>query len=423
MLNTLFMQFFSQRKNTVYNLLNGFSDTYDLCRRHGDFYWMPDEPDDRCWYQYDLYAAKPLPIERGTIYVSALDVNHLYQCWVWAREHPDIRFIVGGPVASERDTQSAGWDPAYVQTTDPLPENLTLTGKSVEEWFGVPEFTGPWRLDVPADIPAGSHIYFSYTLDNACFWNRCIYCNIGLHDRRNVRRRREMAFEFKNLSFDGTKIVRLNTGSITPRQLRDLLPALPQGKGFEYRTFMRPANSENKALQAAVLACNGKVPDIVLGIGVEFPTRRMLAHVDKGFAPEELIRSLEICVEYGIGVNGNMIVGWDNLTAGDLTELEGFMRQIPERAFKNMQLRWLYAHPYTAVHEHYHGKPIHFGPFYQGFDVELDDLQMVALNQRAVDLIETYAAVKGFKIEGLSSVRDVIDAHGTRVRSAASITG
>jgi hypothetical protein len=40
-----------------------------------------------------------------------------------------------------------------------------------------------------------------------------------------------------------------------------------------------------------------------------------------------------------------------------------------------------------------------------------------------VDLIETYAAVKGFKIEGLSSVRDVIDAHGTRVRSAASITG
>jgi hypothetical protein len=414
MSDTLFMQFYSRRKSHIFNLLNGFSDTYDLCRQQGDFYWMRDEPDEANWYQYDIYASKALPISRGTIYVSALDVNHLYQCWVWAKEHPEIRFVVGGPVVSERDTQSPVWDPAYVRVLDPeaIPGNLTLTGKSVEQWFGVRDFSGPWKLEVPAEIQSGSRIYFSYTLDDACFWSRCIYCNIGCHDRRFVRRRTEMAFEFRDLRFNGTKLVRLNTGSITPRQLRELLPILPRGNGFEYRTFMRPAAPENKSLLAALAICKGAVPDIMLGLGVEFPTQRMLAHVDKGFGPDELIQCLEICQRNHIMTNANVIVGWDNLTPADVTELEAFMKRVPTGSFRSMQLRWLYAHPYTAIHDHYHGKPVAFGPFYEGFSVELDEPQMLALNRQATDIFEQYAGIKQYKLEGLKSVRAKMAAHG-----------
>ncbi len=408
MSDTLFMQFYSKRKSAVYNLLNGFSDTYELCRQHGECYWMPDEPDDTRWYQYDRYASRRLPIDRGTIYASALDVNHLYQCWVWAKEHPEIGFIVGGPVASERDIQSPVWDPAYVRVDDPgaIPPNLTLTGKSVEQWFGVPDFSGRWHLDLPSDIPAGSRIYFSYTLDDACFWSRCIYCNISCHDASVVRRRQDMAFEFADLPFEGTKLVRLNTGSVTPRQLRELLPVLPRGNGFEYRTFIRAAAPESAALKAALAACEGGVPEIVLGLGVEFPTRRMLAHVDKGFGPEEIIKCLEVCQEAGIVANGNVIVGWKNLTAEDIIELESFVKRIPMGSLRALQLRWLFAHPYTPIHADYHGKPVTFGPFYEGFSVELDDPKMKALNRRAVDIFEHYAPIKKYKLEGLASVRE-----------------
>ena len=407
MSETLFVQFYSQRRSRIYNLLNGFSDTYDLCRQHGTFYWMPDEPDESRWYQYDRYASNPLPISRGTMYISVLDVNHLYQCWVWAKEHPEIQFIVGGPVASARDTQSPHWDPAYVCVKDPgaIPANLTITGKSVEQWFGVPDFSGRWHLDIPPDIPPDSRIYFSYTLDDDCFWRRCIYCNISCHDRRFVRRRETLAFEFADLPFDGTKLVRLNTGSITPRQFKALLPILPRGNGFEYRTFIRAAAPENSALKEAVAACNGDVPEIVLGIGVEFPTQRMLDHVDKGFGPDEIIQCLEICQEAGIATNGNVIVGWDNLTTGDITELESFMQQIPVGSFRALQLRWLFAHPFTGIHERYHGKPVTFGPFYEGFSVSLDDPKMVALNRRAVDIFEHYADIKQYRLEGLDAIR------------------
>ncbi len=407
MQETLFLQFYSRRKSSIYNLLNGFSDTYELCRRHGDFLWMADEPDDSRWYQYDLYAARTLPISAGTIYVSALDVNHLYQCWVWAREYPRIRFIVGGPVAAERSLGGPAWDPAYVRVEDPraMPPNLTLTGKSVEAWFGVPDFSGAWHLEIPADIPPGGRIYFSYTLDNACFWHRCIYCNVACHDQQHVRRRKKLAYEFRQVAYAGTKLVRLNTGSISPLQLRRLLPDLPRGNGFEYRTFMRPAAAENRALQETLAACDGNAPDLVLGFGVEFPTERMLRYVDKGFGPEDILQGLEVCRANRVLANGNMIVGWDNLTATDVDELEVFMQRVPEGAFKNIQLRWLLAHPYTPIHERYHGRPIRFGPFYEGFSVSLSDPQAIALNRRATDIIAHYAAEKQYKLDGLENVR------------------
>lgn len=404
---TIFVQFYSRRKSSIYNLLNGFSDTWDLCRRYGDIVWLPDEVDSARWYQYEIYAAKPLPIARGTVYVSALDVNHLYQCWVWAKENPDLKIVVGGPVATERRRCPGQWEPAYIKVEDytQMPANLVCTGKSVEEWFGEPEFYGRWRLELPPDIPRGSRIYFSYTLDNTCFWSRCIYCNIGLHDKSRIRRRERLDFEFADLPFEGDKLVRLNTGSITPRQIRDLFPVLPRGKGFQYRTFMRPSAAENEALRTAMSACAGDPPALVLGFGVEFPTQRMLNYVDKGFSPDEMLDSLATCQEHGLLANGNVIVGWDNLTEDDIREMESFMARVPQGSFKNMQLRWLFAHPFTPVHDGRDGEPVRFGPFYEGFSVYLHDAHQLELNRRAIDILEKYAPLKGYTLDGLERVR------------------
>ena len=55
-----------------------------------------------------------------------------------------------------------------------------------------------------------------------------------------------MNYEFKDIEHDGHKIVRLNTGSITTKYIREVLPELPRRNDIEYRLFIRPAKAETK---------------------------------------------------------------------------------------------------------------------------------------------------------------------------------
>jgi hypothetical protein len=406
MADTLFLQFYNEIKGSYFDLCNGFSDTYDLCKEKGEFYWTEHEVDYTKWYLEGTYTNRKLPIDRGTIYVSALYVNHLYQAYVWAREHPDIEFIVGGPVAAESRIDPKGWNPIYLEmdTDEALPSNLTVTGKSVEDWFGVPNFSGKWKLELPEYIPNHRKIYFSYTLDNKCYWSRCTYCNLALFADELFRKRKHMGFEFRDLTHNGSKIVRLNTASITPKHIRELLPDLPCGDDIEYRVFMRPATAENDALEEVFRGWKGEIPNLMFGIGMEFPSSRMLKYVCKGFDKAEMLESLRICNGHGIRVNANFILGWNNLIENDLRELEDFMDRIPESSLTNLQLRWLLAHPFTKIHDTCEGEPIRLGPFYLGFRVEVSEKQM-ALNLQAAEIIKQYAARKHFKVEGLRNLK------------------
>jgi hypothetical protein len=131
--DTLFVQFFNEIKETYFDLCNGFSDTYDLCKSKGDLYWTQHEADQTKWYLDETYTNRELPISSGTVYISAIYVNHLYQSYIWAREYPDIRFIVGGPVAAERRVDVKGWNPVYflIDSDDVWPSNLVITGKFI----------------------------------------------------------------------------------------------------------------------------------------------------------------------------------------------------------------------------------------------------------------------------------------------------
>jgi len=75
-------------------------------------------------------------------------MNHLYQSYVWAKEYPNIRFIVGSPIAAERRIDENGRHPVYVKADsyDMLPSNLEITGRSVEDWFEIPSFSGKWKV-------------------------------------------------------------------------------------------------------------------------------------------------------------------------------------------------------------------------------------------------------------------------------------
>ena len=405
MTDTLFIQFFNQTKSGYYALCNGFSDVYDLCRSKGDFYWVEHEADNNKWYDQATYQGRELPIKKGRIYVSASYINHLYQAYTWAKQYPNIQFVVGGPVASERCTSDNGWHSVHFNVEGDLPENLSLTGKSVEALFGKADFSGTWKLDVPEQVPANSRIYFSYTLENMCYWKKCPFCSIAQHAPETFRKRDEFYLEFKDLDYDGHKIVRLNTGSITPGHIRKLLPAVPANNDIEYRFFMRTARAENKALKEVLERTSERFPDCTIGFGIEFPSNHMWHHLNKGTSMEAVFESISLCHDNGIKVNANVILGWKNLTREDLADLKYFMETIENSAVTTLQLRWLFAHPYTEIHESYNGgEPVRLGPFNSGFNVKLTDAQM-ALNLEAAQLIKEYCSKKSIHLEGFKNLQ------------------
>jgi radical SAM superfamily enzyme YgiQ (UPF0313 family) len=406
MRDTLFLQFYNKTKSAYFDLCNGFSDTYDLCKSKGDFYWTEHEIDRTKWYLDDTYENRRLPINEGTVYISAIYMNHLYQSYVWAKEYPNIRFIVGGPIAAERRIDENGWHPVYVKVDsyDMLPSNLEITGKSVEDWFEVPNFSGKWKVDVPEFVPDDSRVYFSYTLDNGCYWRKCVFCNIALHAKEAFRKRKHMKYEFEDMEHDGHKIVRLNTGSITTTYIREVLPELPRRNDIEYRLFVRPAKAENIALKDVLTEDGGIFPKLVLGFGMEFPTNRMLRFIGKGSNTDEVLEFLRLCHENKIHINANFILGWDNLIEDDIRELENFMDSVPENSITTFQMRWLLAHPYTKLHDTYKGKAIKLGPFYEGFRAEIGEKQM-ELNREAGDIIGQYSSIKHYKVEGMVNIR------------------
>ena len=274
----------------------------------------------------------------------------------------------------------------------------------MEDFFGVPNFSGTWKLAVPDLVPKDSPIYLSYTLDNRCYWSNCIYCNIALHAKELFRKRTDIRYEFKELNHPGRKIVRINTASITPKNIREVLPNLPCRDDLEYRIFMRPARAENEALKTVLAHWQGDFPKVMFGIGMEFPSNRMLKYACKGFSTEEMLETLEISVMHGIRINVNFILGWNNLRESDIQELENFLKAMPEKCVTNIQIRWLLAHPHTKIHDTYKGESIKMGPFYLGFRVDVDDEQM-ALNQEAADIIMKYGRIKNFSIEGLKNIK------------------
>lgn len=404
--DTVFIQFYSKTKSGWYDLSNGFSDTWDLCANHGDMVWIEHEADNDMWYDTAIYENRPFPINKGRAYVSASYVNQLYQAVVWAGHYPDVEFVVGGPVASERCTGKDTWESVHFKVEGELPKNLTLTGRSMEDLFNIPEFSQQWKLELPQTVPDDHRIYFSYTLENMCYWKKCPFCSIAQHAPEFFRKRQEIGMEFKNLEHPGHKIVRINTGSMTPAHIRSVIPNLPVRDDMEYRFFMRAAKAEADALNEVVRQLNGDMPDCTLGFGIEFPSQRMWEYLNKGTKMQEVIDTLALCHSIGFKVNANVILGWNNLVEKDLDDLLFFMETLDKSTVTTLQLRWLFAHPYTPIYDSYDGvqNTLRLGPFNCGFNVTVSPDQM-EMNLRAADIIKNLCDKKSIKLEGYKNLK------------------
>ncbi len=211
--------------------------------------------------------------------------------------------------------------------------------------------------------------------------------------------------EFNDRDFNGHKIVRINTGSISPEHIRSVIPNLPNRDDMEYRFFMRAAKAEADALQKVIEQLDGNIPNCTLGFGIEFPSERMWQYLNKGTDTDEVIKTLDLCRNHGFNVNANVILGWNCLVEQDLQDLEFFMDSLAENAVTTLQLRWLFAHPYTKISDEYEGSwnALKLGPFNCGFNVMINNTQM-ALNMEAAKIIKKKCTLKNIKLEGYKNI-------------------
>jgi len=370
-----FIQFYTPARHRKYiDLGNGFSDVLSYCKNRGEVHWV--EHHGLIWastykminnmMELDKFNDVPLPEHTDIVYISALYTTHLYQAYVWAKQYPEIQFVVGGPVLRSNIFELRGR----------LPKNLILSTKTLEELFEIDEFSCKWELNIP-DVD--ERVVFSYTIDTSCYWGKCIYCNFSMCKDRI---RQNPQYEFKGIK--EPKNIRINTSSTTPKQFKDIIPNLPVMDDTTYEFYMRFGNCELEALKSVDFGTN----KFKLMSGIEFPSDRMLKYMNKGITTQEIYNMLEFLENHqsNVSITTFIILGWNELTAKDIMNLQTYMDKLPNNC--HISMTRLYARPYTKIHNIYEPYQIQqIGPFYLGFipKIDKDKLELSRIARRIVN--------------------------------------
>ena len=269
MSDTIFIQFCYETAGRIelyYALSNGFSDTYDLCKSKGDFYWMNE--------------TSQFPIRKGTAYISCICLDQVHKAYLWARQYPNVKFVVGGPALIAH----LGYSERHI------PKNMEIVKTSVEDYFGVPNFSGKWGVELPKHLLTKDIPYsLSYVVDNRCYWGKCIFCRSQGQERYECRQRKEFNYEFTNYDLGNNVMIGLNTDAITPYHILNTIPNLPNG--YDYWMFLRGDKAEIKALKEILPNNQNK---LTFCVGIEFPSERMLKEINKGVTIEDLKELIDL---------------------------------------------------------------------------------------------------------------------------------
>lgn len=288
----------ADRLGPVTTLHNGFS-----------YVWDDANP---VWV--DFHKAD-LPIYADEIYVSCVLAWAIEKVVRWARQYPDIKFIVGGP---------AVWPgKPHLEYIQSLPKNIEYRSGYAENIFSRPVDLKTWKL-IPPENTADANILYSYHIKDECDWSRCKFCR-NTAENHYLEKYEAREFDLAPLHDAPPGLVYLAADSIPPKDLY-ILRELNYDNKY-YRAWVRgtePIYNELKKILPDL-----KSPEkLSILIGVEFPSNRMLQFMRKGTTVESLIRVINLITDYGSRVRLSFIIGWPNLIDDDLTEAEHFFRSL-----------------------------------------------------------------------------------------------
>jgi len=385
MKDTLFIQFYNYNQRFYnYELSNGFSDTYDLCKSYGDFYWVNHKKIklDQKDFGYD----DDFIIDRGTVYASVSFTSHLYQVYLWALRYPNINFIVGGPCIF--------WGNGY-KIIKQLPKNITFIYKTVEEYFGKPNFSYQWKLVPPKDIQQNEVLSYSYSMENVCYWRKCIFCSFQHQQKIHyIRNRKKFNNEYLNVDYKGKKEIRLNADSFAPKTIKSFFNGLTIPNDIKHlRIFMRPTLAEYHNLKYIKTK-------VQISLGLEFPSERMWNYINKGYNYEDVSKVINHMSENtNFKLIVNIILGWNNLIPEDIINMRSFLLKLNYPSLTTFVVHNLFIFSGSHLMDDYPNiqDKITVGPFYMGYKPNISKEQL-KLNKEAYQIIEHLKEVKNITI-------------------------
>lgn len=310
-MNTIFLQFYYKMDyfDNAFSLINGFSDTWDFCKEHGEFLWIERSKDG----VKDEYIIQKFPIEKGVVYVSTILISEISLVKKLAITYPNINFIIGGPstIYLTKEDKEHGI------------KNLQIFYGSVEEYFNFPDFSYDWKVEFP-DIKS-SAVNYNYTIDMNCYWKKCTFCNIC---KINYRRKRPLSLiknRFEKLSnVSRYETVRIGSLAIPPNLIEEWFPKITLEKDVNFDFYIRLDKQTVKKMRKTIpkVIQRNKETSFFAHLGIEFLSNRMLKIMKKGVTTEDIIEGVILLRSYNINMVPTIIVGWPELEKQDIVNLE-----------------------------------------------------------------------------------------------------
>ena len=269
------------------------------------------------------------------VYISVWFPVHQKIAIRWARKYPSNTFTLGGPLYQNHEFKYKDMDLPYV-----LPHNIKIQTGLVEEMLGVPVDHKNWKLNFPYNQ---YKFQYSYYIGSRCYWRGCSFCCNARYVDYDIRN----GYDLETLYNAPKGTVFLSTPAILPSMLKDILPNLNY-KNKGYFLYLRAGKKELESLKKIVNKIER--PDrIIFGLGVEFPSDRMLRVMNKGITLQEYIDMILFLKETGFRFNCLYITYWPEIEEEDLKDARYFFKSIGHCKRAN--------HFYTKMYESYEISP------------------------------------------------------------------
>lgn len=310
-----FIQFYTVRKvpnsYSFYDLYNGYSYIADLV----NIRWI------------DMRLEEEFIPKHEKIYVCVWYGHHFGIAMNWARKYPKNQFYIGGPLFQTSEIRCG--NKHFI-----LPKNMHIITGTLEHHFNLPINLKNWKLDFPYKDLVWQ---YSYYIGIYCYWNGCTFCHGPRSHGNHDAVRAKLGYDLEPLLTAPPGLVYLSCPAPTPKMLVDILPKLDYSNK-KYFIYLRGSAKELEALKSIQDKIN--IKQTIFGIGVEFPSDRMLKIMNKGIKLQEYTNIIKFMKSINSRTNLFFIAGWPELIQQDLDEAKRFLDDIDIYGNKRFRHVW-----------------------------------------------------------------------------------